>query len=90
MAALALVFVFWDSHRLLVSGLVTLMFFVIALVAVWRLRRMTRSKPRLLDATLSELQQDRAALDQRLRARQSTGGDAGRGGADRHGAGREY
>lgn len=81
MAALALVFVFWDSHRVLVSVLVTLMFFVVALVAVWRLRRMTRSKPRLLDATLSELQQDRTALEERLRsARRNTSGHSESGG----------
>jgi uncharacterized membrane protein YqjE len=56
--ALVIVFVFWDTHRLLASILVTSAFFLIALVAMLVLRAKLRNRPRLLEATLAELATD--------------------------------
>lgn len=62
LAALVVIFVFWDTHRILASVVVTAAFFVIAVTAVLVLRAKVRSMPRLLDATLAELAKDRAQL----------------------------
>lgn len=67
--ALVAIFAFWDTHRVLVSVLVTAAFFGIALFAVLHLRSRLRNKPRLLDATLTELSRDRQRLDERVRSR---------------------
>ena len=61
-AALTIIFAVWDTHRLLASIAVTAVFFLGALVAGVVLMAKVRSKPRLLDATLTELAKDRAAL----------------------------
>jgi uncharacterized membrane protein YqjE len=66
--ALAIVFVFWDTHRVIASMVVTSTFFLIALIAALVLRAKIRGKPRLLDATLTELAKDRANLAQRVKA----------------------
>jgi uncharacterized membrane protein YqjE len=66
--ALAIVFVFWDTHRVIASIVVTSAFFLIALIAALVLRAKIRGKPRLLDATLTELAKDRANLAQRVKA----------------------
>lgn len=60
--ALLLVLVFWDSHRLLVLGVEAGLVLAIgaAMAGVWRHK--ARAKPRLLAATLTELQRDREAL----------------------------
>lgn len=68
MLALVVVFVFWDTHRLLASIVVTGAFFLLAAIAALVLRAKIRGKPRLLDATLTELAKDRASLAQRVRA----------------------
>lgn len=60
--ALAVIFVFWDTHRVIASVGVTSAFFLIAVVAGLMLRAKVRSKPPLLDATLAELKRDRASL----------------------------
>jgi uncharacterized membrane protein YqjE len=62
MAALVVVFLFWDTHRLLASIGVTAGFALIAATAALVLRAKVRSRPRLLDATLTELAKDRASL----------------------------
>lgn len=66
LAALAVIFVFWDTHRLLASVLVTAAFFGIAVVALVVLQAKLRSKPPMLDATLAELAKDREALKSKL------------------------
>jgi uncharacterized membrane protein YqjE len=58
LAALVVVFVFWDTHRLLASVAVTSVFFGIALVALIVLRVKVKSRPRLLEGTLAELATD--------------------------------
>lgn len=60
--ALAVIFVFWDTHRVLASVGVTATFFLIAVIAGLVLRAKIRHKPPLLDATRAELAKDRAAL----------------------------
>jgi len=64
LAALAVIFAFWDTHRVLASVLVTLVFFVIAIVAGLVVASKLRAKPRLMASTLSELARD----SERLRA----------------------
>ncbi len=68
--ALVVVFVFWDSHRLLASVLVTLFFFMLAVFAAWQLRRQLNSRARLLDATLTELECDSERLNSSARRTQ--------------------
>jgi uncharacterized membrane protein YqjE len=60
--ALAVIFVFWDTHRVAASVGVTATFFAISVVAALVLRAKVRAKPPLLDATLAELKKDRAHL----------------------------
>ncbi len=60
--ALLVIFVFWDTHRILASVGVTGTFVAIALIAGLVLRAKVRGKPPLLDATRAELAKDRAAL----------------------------
>jgi uncharacterized membrane protein YqjE len=60
--ALLIIFVFWDTHRVLASVAVTSAFFLIAAIAGLVLSAKVRSKPPLLDATLAELKKDRASL----------------------------
>ena len=60
--ALAVVFVFWDTHRVLASIGVTSVFFLIAAIAGLVLAAKIRGKPPVLDATLAELKKDRASL----------------------------
>lgn len=66
LGSLAVIFVFWDSHRLLAAMLVTLCMALIAAVAGWVLLRTVRHKPRMFDATLTELDKDRQRLQQRV------------------------
>jgi uncharacterized membrane protein YqjE len=67
MAALVVIFLFWDTHRLLASIAVTAVFFVIALVAAGVMRSKVRHKPKMLDGTLAELAKDRELLERRRR-----------------------
>lgn len=69
LAALVVIFAFWDTHRLLVSIIVTVVFFAIAAFAALYLSSKLRNKRRMLDATLTELARDREKLDERVRNR---------------------
>ncbi len=69
MAALMVIFVFWDTHRVLAAVSVTLAFFAIATGAALYLRNKVRTRPRMLDGTLAELARDRQRLDERVRRR---------------------
>ena len=69
LAALVVIFAFWDTHRILVSIIVTLGFFAIAGIAAFTLSSKLRNKRRMLDATLTELARDRERLDERVRSR---------------------
>jgi uncharacterized membrane protein YqjE len=67
--ALAAIFAYWDTHRVLVSALVTLAFFVVAAIATLCLRKQLRGRSRLLDGTRSELARDKQRLDERMQSR---------------------
>ena len=66
LAALVVIFLFWDTHRLLASIAVTAAFFVIALVSISVLRAKVKGRPKLLEGTLAELAKDREQLERRL------------------------
>ena len=66
LAALVVIFLFWDTHRLLASLAVTAFFFLLALVAALTLRSKVRNRPKLLENTLAELAKDRKQLERRL------------------------
>lgn len=53
---------FWDTHPLLVLGLLTLAFAAVCLWAVKRVQAITASPEGMLAATLAELQDDHDAL----------------------------
>jgi uncharacterized membrane protein YqjE len=58
-----IIVVYWDSQRVLAAILVTAAFVVLAVISVVVLVMKTRNKPRLLDATRTELLKDRDQLE---------------------------
>jgi uncharacterized membrane protein YqjE len=58
LAGITLIIYFWDTHRLGAAVGVTLAFLLVAALAGWISRERLREKPRLLDATRSELRHD--------------------------------
>ena len=66
LGALTVIFVFWDTHRLLAALLMTAALLGIAALAALVLRAKLKSRPALLDETLAELAKDRDRLRQRL------------------------
>ena len=60
--AFFVVLLFWDSHRLLAAGGVTVLYMAIGLYAIARLRRAARESPPPFEATLAELAKDVEAL----------------------------
>lgn len=66
LGALAVIFVFWDTHRIAASLAMIGLFVAIAVVAALVLVKKLRGKPPLLDDTLAELAKDRDQLRARL------------------------
>lgn len=66
LAALVVIFAFWDSQRVLVSIIVMSVFFAVAVLAAVMLVLKLRRKPPLLEGTLTELERDRERLKARL------------------------
>jgi uncharacterized membrane protein YqjE len=66
LAALTVIFVFWDTHRLLAAMLMTGVLLAVAAIAGLVLRAKLKSRPPLLDETLAELAKDREQLRKRL------------------------
>ncbi len=62
LTALVVIFVFWDTHRLLAAICVAAVFFVVAITATLMFTSKLRAKPRPLQATLAELERDRQRL----------------------------
>lgn len=62
MLAFTVMVVFWDAHRVLAASLLTAGFALVFVLSLWSLRRRLAARPRLLSATLQELQRDGAAL----------------------------
>jgi uncharacterized membrane protein YqjE len=57
-----LILLFWDTHRVLVAGLLTLAYAVIGLVCVMVARGRARAKSRLFAASLAALEDDERQL----------------------------
>lgn len=62
MAGVTLIIVYWDTHRVAAAAGVTAAFLAAAVACAVAFRRRLSEKPRLLDATRSELQKDVAAI----------------------------
>jgi len=62
LAGVTLIVYFWDTHRLGASVGVTLVFLLVAAVAGWIARERLHEKPRVLDATRTELTRDVTVL----------------------------
>lgn len=60
--AVLVVLVFWDSNRLLAAGLLAALFIAIGTGAALFARRCMQERPKLLAATLAELERDRDSL----------------------------
>jgi uncharacterized membrane protein YqjE len=67
LGALAVIFAFWDTHRVAASLAMIGVFAAIAIASALILARKLRTKPPMLDDTLAELAKDRDQL--RMRAR---------------------
>jgi uncharacterized membrane protein YqjE len=62
LAGLTVVIYFWDTHRMAAAVGVTVVFLLVAVLAGLVFRTRLHEKPRLLDATRTELQRDVVAL----------------------------
>ncbi len=62
LAGFTLIIVYWDTHRIGAAIGVTVAFMLLSVVAAWVARVRLHEKPKLLDATRSELKRDVAAL----------------------------
>lgn len=65
LATILLVVAFWDTHRLLVLGLLAGFFLAVGMAAFGFAKHKARTKPRLFAASLLELFKDRQQLDTR-------------------------
>jgi uncharacterized membrane protein YqjE len=63
---ITIIVVFWDTHRVGAAIAVTGTVIGIAVIAVMVLRGQIRSRPRLMDATRTELEKDRQQFSSRL------------------------
>lgn len=62
LAAILIMVIFWDTHRLLVLALLTVLFLLLgSATGAYALHRV-RAKPRLFSSSLSELQKDQQQL----------------------------
>jgi uncharacterized membrane protein YqjE len=59
---LLIIVLFWDTHRLLVIGLLAVIYFAAGLAVAYVLRREAAAGSRLFSASLSELAKDRKRL----------------------------
>jgi len=62
LAGITLIVYFWDTHRIGAALGVTLVFALAAAAAAWMARERMQEKPRLLDATRTELARDVSML----------------------------
>lgn len=65
LVAIALIVLFWDTHRVLVAVGLAGLFAILAGVALTNLLAQVRDRPRLFQATLDELAKDRQRLIRR-------------------------
>ena len=71
MLAMFFTALYWETHRLLVIGIITAVFLGSGAVALWLARRQLRRNERMFTASLDELTRDLAALQAAARASQS-------------------
>jgi uncharacterized membrane protein YqjE len=62
LAGITLIVYFWDTHRMGAALAVTFVFLAVAAIAAWVARDKLHEKPRLLDATRTELRRDVVSL----------------------------
>ena len=62
LAGVTLIVYFWDTHRMVAAVGVTVAFLMVSAVAGWVARTRLNEKPRLLDASRTELMRDVTAL----------------------------
>ena len=60
---LFVIILFWDTHRLLVTGILTVIYLAAGLSFVYAVRREAAAGSRLFSASLSELAKDRERLN---------------------------
>lgn len=66
LAALTVIFVFWDSYRVAAALAMVILFLLIAVTGALTLKKRLKSRPQLLSATLAELARDRDHLRTKL------------------------
>jgi uncharacterized membrane protein YqjE len=66
LAGVSVIVWFWDTHRMGAAVAVTAVFAAVAAVAAWIARTRLHQKPRMLDATRTELRRDVVALRREL------------------------
>jgi uncharacterized membrane protein YqjE len=62
-AAVLILIVFWEEHRILAASLITAAFFLLTLTFGMLARSRLRAKPRFMAASIEELKRDRATLE---------------------------
>lgn len=62
LGAFTLILAFWDTHRILVAGLITALFAALALLALVMVGRHVRARQALFAATMEEFAKDRQHL----------------------------
>lgn len=65
MLTLFVVLLFWDTHRVLVTGLLVFFYLILAAAAGLAVRSKVRAKSKLFSASLAELAKDREQLTSR-------------------------
>jgi uncharacterized membrane protein YqjE len=65
LVAFFIVVLFWDTHRILAAGAVTLVYFAVGAWALARLREKSRAAPPPFEATLAEFAKDLEMLKER-------------------------
>lgn len=60
--ALALVVVFWETHRVLIATVIAVLALVAAAITIYGFISRVRARPRLFEATLAELARDHERL----------------------------
>lgn len=63
-ATVTIVSLFWDNARLAALGIVTLFYALCLIIVCWRFRRYLDRQPKPFEATLGELDKDRACFRQ--------------------------
>lgn len=65
LSAILLVVIFWETHRLLVLGILTVFFLLVGIATGALALYKIRAKPRIFSSSLSELQKDTEQLSSR-------------------------